>query len=278
MKKRIIFFSIAIAVAIGLIVLAILQMMPDTEQTDEPNETEPATELSENDTQNPDETECSHVISETFTTENGKHFRICTAYGCDYVQDEEYCHGGTADCMQHARCIVCGAEYGELASHSWSAEWTSVDSESHTHVCTTTGCSAVSETQAHDFSAETDESPVKICTLCGYEIAPEIHTHTLSAVAEVNPSCTSEGRAPHYICSICSKIFADPEGAQEGMRAAAPAARKPTCLRRPVIRADVEFGMSGSLRSEGKDQCESPRIQCDLAGACRTSVSFDPSA
>ena len=30
--------------------------------------------------------------------------------------------------------------------------------------------------------------------------------------------------------------------AEEGMRAAAPAARKPTCLRRPLIRADVEFG------------------------------------
>ena len=50
----------------------------------------------------------------------------------------------------------------------------------------------------------------------------------------------------------------DPEGAQEGMRAVAPAARKPTCLRRPVIRADGEFWRSGSLRSEGRI-CVNPR-------------------
>ena len=42
--------------------------------------------------------------------------------------------------------------------------------------------------------------------------------------------------------------------AKEGMRAAAPAARKPTCLRRPVIRADVEFGEA--VPSEAKKRSE----------------------
>ena len=42
--------------------------------------------------------------------------------------------------------------------------------------------------------------------------------------------------------------------AEEGMRAAAPAARKPTCLRRPVIRADVEFGEA--VPSEAKKRSE----------------------
>ena len=42
------------------------------------------------------------------------------------------------------------------------------------------------------------------------------------------------------------------------MRAAAPAARKPTCLRRPVIRADVEFG--NAVPSEAKERiCVNPR-------------------
>ena len=50
----------------------------------------------------------------------------------------------------------------------------------------------------------------------------------------------------------------DPEGAKEGMRAAAPAARKPICLRRPVIRADVEFG--NAVPSEAKGRiCVNPR-------------------
>ena len=42
--------------------------------------------------------------------------------------------------------------------------------------------------------------------------------------------------------------------AEEGMRAAAPAARKPTCLRRPVIGADVEFGEA--VPSEAKKRSE----------------------
>jgi len=47
-------------------------------------------------------------------------------------------------------------------------------------------------------------------------------------------------------------------GAEEGMRAAVPAARKPTCLRRPVIRADVEFG--NAVPSEAKERiCVNPR-------------------
>ena len=64
------------------------------------------------------------------------------------------------------------------------------------------------------------------------------------------------------------------KGADEGMRDAVPAYRKPTCLRRPVIRADGEFWKGGSLRSEKKDQCESPRIQRNKQGACHISVGL----
>ena len=47
-------------------------------------------------------------------------------------------------------------------------------------------------------------------------------------------------------------------GAEEGMRAAAPAARKPTCLRCPVIGADAEFG--NAVPSEAKERiCVNPR-------------------
>ena len=61
------------------------------------------------------------------------------------------------------------------------------------------------------------------------------------------------------------------------MRAAAPAARKPTCLRRPVIRADGEFWRGGSLRSEEKI-CVNPReLNVTKKGACRNSVGFEPS-
>ena len=40
--------------------------------------------------------------------------------------------------------------------------------------------------------------------------------------------------------------------AKEGMRAAAPAARKPVCLSRPVIRADGEFGNAVPSAARGR--------------------------
>ena len=46
--------------------------------------------------------------------------------------------------------------------------------------------------------------------------------------------------------------------AEEGMRAAAPAARKPTCLRRPVVGAAVEFGNAVPSGAKGRI-CVNPR-------------------
>ena len=81
------------------------------------------------------------------------------------------------------------------------------------------------------------------------------------------------------------------------MRAAAPAARKPTCLSRPVIGADGEFWKCGSLRSEGRicvNPCEFNVIQrgiphplgqdpdagsrsCDALKSCQKNRPIDTS-
>ena len=63
-------------------------------------------------------------------------------------------------------------------------------------------------------------------------------------------------------------------GAEEGMRAAAPAARKPTCLRRPVIGADVEFG--NAVPSEAKGRiCVNPReFNANLKGRTAQAQVF----
>jgi len=56
------------------------------------------------------------------------------------------------------------------------------------------------------------------------------------------------------------------------MRAAAPAARKPTCLSRPVIGADGEFWKCGSLRSEGRicvNPCEFNVVRRGMPPPCR---------
>ena len=70
-------------------------------------------------------------------------------------------------------------------------------------------------------------------------------------------------------------------GAEEGMRAAAPAARKPTCLRRPVIGAAVEFG--NAVPSEAKGRiCVNPREfnvnKKGMPHKCRFSLSLNAAA
>ena len=51
---------------------------------------------------------------------DGTHTRVCAR---DAAHTEtKNCHGGTADCTHKPICEDCGAEYGELGSHSYTAE------------------------------------------------------------------------------------------------------------------------------------------------------------
>ena len=51
---------------------------------------------------------------------DGTHTRVCAR---DAAHTEmKNCHGGTADCTHKPVCEDCGAEYGELGSHSYTAE------------------------------------------------------------------------------------------------------------------------------------------------------------
>ena len=73
--------------------------------------------------------------------------------------------GGEATCTKKAVCSVCGEEYGELAKHSYSSEWTS-DETHHWHECS---CGATSEREEHVFGdwTQKDGQQSRSC-LCGY--------------------------------------------------------------------------------------------------------------
>ena len=62
---------------------------------------------------------------------------------------------------------------------------------------------------------------------------------------------------------ISGKDEPDPSRAEEGMRAAAPAARKPYLFETAGHQSGRRVWESGSLRSEEKDLCEAPRFQCN---------------
>ena len=51
---------------------------------------------------------------------NGTHTRVC-ARDAAHIETKP-CHGGTADCTHKPVCEDCGAEYGELSGHSYTAE------------------------------------------------------------------------------------------------------------------------------------------------------------
>ena len=51
---------------------------------------------------------------------DGTHTRVC-ARDAAHIETKN-CHGGTADCTHKPVCEDCGAEYGELSDHSYTAE------------------------------------------------------------------------------------------------------------------------------------------------------------
>ncbi len=121
----------------------------------------------------------SHNISNDWTTENGRHYHVCTITGCEHIEDVANCTGGVATCTSQAICEVCGETYGELLAHSYSIEWAK-DASVHWHEC---ACGEKADFVKHTSSGATTEDTAEVCTVCGYEIAPELnHTHSYNTL------------------------------------------------------------------------------------------------
>jgi len=67
-------------------------------------------------------TKGGHVMSNTWTQENGQHFHKCTITNCTYKEDEAACSGGTATCTAKAICSVCQNPYGDFAKHNYTQQ------------------------------------------------------------------------------------------------------------------------------------------------------------
>ena len=63
----------------------------------------------------------AHKPSETWTSEDGKHYHECEN-GCDEKLDLANCAGGTATCTDKAVCATCNNAYGNANGHSFG-EW-----------------------------------------------------------------------------------------------------------------------------------------------------------
>lgn len=89
-------------------------------------------------------TTCGYVITPatghvTHTPDNSKWYSDGTNHwhkcgGCEEKLDVAQHSGGTATCERKAVCEICGAEYGELAAHSYG-KWTYYSDTQHKRVC-----------------------------------------------------------------------------------------------------------------------------------------------
>ena len=107
---------------------------------------------------------------------DGEHSHACTVPGCTYVTDTQPCTGGTATCIELARCDTCGEPYGDLAEHTYDTEkYGYKKPDGHAHTCTV--CGVAGEVTAHAAveGAEATETEPLLCEACGYIITPALN-------------------------------------------------------------------------------------------------------
>lgn len=124
-----------------------------------------------------------HIASEEWNYDSYAHWKNCSVEGCDAeIEGTRARHTSTganvATCTHKAVCDVCGVEYGSLAVHNYSDEW-SKDGENHWHACTE--CGDITDVAPHspDRDEPTETEPVK-CSTCGYVLVPSLgHIHDI---------------------------------------------------------------------------------------------------
>ena len=185
-------------------------------ETSAPESVDPETSVPETDAPETQTPICSHVLSEEWTTSNGKHYKTCVNPNCSYTTAPEDCFGGKATCTVPADCDACGKPYGTTAPHTWSEALDYTDNTGHAHRCVNRDCTAHSALIPHVPGSAATETTPQCCTECGYILTPvKDHTHTLVSVQEKAPSCTLDGCKAYYLCEGCNKTFTDAEGTKE---------------------------------------------------------------
>ena len=178
------------------------------------------------------------------------------------IQNEH--SGGTATCTEQATCEICGEKYGDLKPHSYSAEW-STDETNHWHECTE--CRAKTDEAEHmdgnkDHKCDvcnkvlsecTDTNKDHKCDLCGKtliehsggtatckdkakcEICGESYgelnanNHSdLKHFPAVAATKTAEGNIEYWYCSGCKKYYKDAKATQEITKAQTVTAKLPS--------------------------------------------------
>ena len=139
--------------------------------------------------------------------EDAAHYVAGTGTDCQSVKKYYF------DC---AYCDLIGTTTWDSTTygpHNYAATWSS-DADGHWHECSL--CHGKKDEAAHTPGAAATETTPQKCTECDYTITPALgHTHNMTPVAAKAATCTEDGNTAYYVCSGCSKWFADAAGNEE---------------------------------------------------------------
>ncbi|MDE5798200.1 MAG: leucine-rich repeat protein, partial [Treponemataceae bacterium] len=139
-----------------------------------------------------------------YERDDGGHYKICTATGCNAhspVEAHQYGDEVCTDAGHSKTCLLC--TYSMTAPHNWSG-YTNADTDYHRRTCAPEGFTAHSETAAHTirYDKGNDSTHTKTCTAnCGYS-ETEAHTYGDETYTDTEHSkscalCTYSITAPH---------------------------------------------------------------------------------
>jgi len=121
----------------------------------------------------------AHVHTESDWLSDGwSHWKECTV--CHEVTQSSGFHtGGVATCQEKAKCRICGALYGEKASHVLDISlWGFIDATGHARMCIFPGCNHCGAVEPHRSSGPATEDTDEYCLDCGYVINKALnHVH-----------------------------------------------------------------------------------------------------
>jgi len=107
------------------------------------------------------------------------HFKVCTRCYQEIAGSKTEHSGGTATCVEKAKCSACGTTYGNYADHKMATDvWGYIDTKGHAHLCLIEGCYYRGEILPHRSSGPATETEDETCLDCGYVITKtKNHVH-----------------------------------------------------------------------------------------------------
>lgn len=197
------------------------------------------------------------------------HFKVCTRCYQEIAGSKAEHRGGTATCMERAKCAVCGVSYGALAPHSYDeSKLGFCDYGGHAHVCTTPGCEHRDEKSPHVSSGPATAEKDEVCTECGFLITlAKNHSHTPK-----NDTYYSDAAGHWQECACGERLGENPHNDADGDGSC------DVChyiMSEAVSPADpTEPGTSGQTPGTGEDDSSLLWLWILLAVVCVGGIGF----